>query len=167
MQRQTILENTRYANSRGDSKLLEIQIKTNKHYFIHGSSNSKETKVQLPSEARLSVGVNFFCHLHKRKQSSFIKEPKLIQSVVSVPSNILNGCHFIWVKFLTIFFITQPLREVIRKKKNSHYKFYSVLHKHAMYMKKVVATGNKELRLESLLKLSESMPIHTCKVLDM
>lgn len=64
----------------------------------------KKLNVQHPSEARLSAGVNFFCHLHKRKQTSFIKEPKIIQSVVSVPSNTLSGGNFIWVKFLAIFF---------------------------------------------------------------
>jgi hypothetical protein len=64
------------------------------------------------------------------------------------------------------FFITQPLREVTRKR-ISHYKFYLVLHKHVMDIKKqVVAIGNKEARLESLPKLSENVPTYTCNVLN-
>lgn len=77
MQRQTTLENTRRAGSRKDSKLLEMQIKTINVLLSKVHLTQKKPKVQPPSETRFSAGVNFSHHLHKRKQTSFIKEPKI------------------------------------------------------------------------------------------
>lgn len=39
----------------------------------------KKQKVQFPTETGSSTGVNFFCHLHKRKQNLFVQKSKITE----------------------------------------------------------------------------------------